>query len=283
VSESKALAIIPRSLPEVTDLAERFAKSSLIPSDLKNKAADVFVTLLAGQELGLSPMAALRSIHVVKGKPVLAADAMVGLVLASGLCDYFKPKAKTSTSVTYVTKRKGDTETELTYTIEDAKQAGITGGDNWRKYTRAMLSARCKAELARDVYPDVLAGVYETSEADEIRGAAPVAQLRTVEPEAVDAEIVEERTPFDADAIDAQMRACDHIDKLRAIAGQWSPVWVKEPQAVRARMKRTFDEMATGLRTFDEMATGLRRKQAEAAAEEAVGDDDEAIAARDAE
>lgn len=249
MSESKALAIIPRSLPEVTDLAERFAKSSLIPSDLKGKASDVFVTLLAGQELGLSPMAALRSIHVVKGKPILAADAMVALVLASGLCDYFKPKGKTATSVTYVTKRKGDTETELTYTIEDAKQAGITGGDNWRKYTRAMLSARCKAELARDVYPDVLAGVYETSEADEIRDKAQVTPLRPVEPEAVDAEIVEERAPFPADDVERQMRESASIDDLRTVAAKWSGVWVKESLAIRGRMKKAFDETAAKHRT----------------------------------
>ena len=272
MSESKALAIIPRSLPEVTDLAERFAKSSLIPSDLKGKASDVFVTLLAGQELGLSPMAALRSIHVVKGKPILAADAMVALVLASGLCDYFKPKAKTATSVTYVTKRKGDTETELTYTIDDAKQAGITGGDNWRKYTRAMLSARCKAELARDVYPDVLAGVYETSEADEIRGAAPVTQLRPVDPDVIDAEVIEERPAFDADAVEAEMRSSVNVSALRSIAAKWSSVWVKEPQAIRGRMKRTFEEMAAKLRA-----------QAEAPAEPQSDDGDEAIAARDAE
>ena len=180
-----ALAVVPRTLQEARDMASQYARSSLMPSDLRGKEADVFVTLMAGLELGLAPMAALRSIHVVKGKPILSADAMVGLVKASGLCEYFMQTEATPTAATYETKRKGDPKPQsFTFTIGDAQLAGLSG-DNWRKYPRQMLMARAKAALARDVYSDVLAGVYEEHEKDEIEDRLPVEGV------IIDAEVVE--------------------------------------------------------------------------------------------
>lgn len=162
----KALALIPTSLDGFTALAKQFSESKLIPSDLQAKPADVFVTLLAGHELGLSPMAALRGIHVIKGKPSLTADTMVGVVLSSGAAEFFRCIEATDKVATYETKRKGESEPRppVSWTIEDAKRAGLDGEDRWKKYPRAMLKARCKAELARDVYPDVLAGCYVEGE-----------------------------------------------------------------------------------------------------------------------
>lgn len=206
MSDSKALAvrttaIVPTDITGFADLASRFAKSNMIPGDLRQKPDDVFVTLLAGHELGLSPMASLRSIHVVKGKPILSADTMVGLVLGRGAARYFRCVEETDTSVTYETHREGSPEPQrATWTIADAKRAGLTGG-NWTSYPRAMLKARCKSVLARDVYPDVLAGCYEEGERDEVeREAAPVTRItprpvRAPEPDpeadVVDAEYAE--------------------------------------------------------------------------------------------
>lgn len=169
MSTDRSLATLPASLGDFTNLADRFAKSALIPGDLRQRPEDVFVTLLAGHELGLAPMASLRAIHVVKGKPILSADAMVAIVLGRGACEYFLCIEETDSSVTYETKRTGAPMAQrATWTIRDAERAGLANGDNWRKYPRAMLKARCKASLARDVYPDVLAGCYEESEASEV-------------------------------------------------------------------------------------------------------------------
>lgn len=221
-NDSKALAIIPRTVDEVSNLSDRFSKSSLVPEALRNKSADVFVTILAGQELGLSPMASLRGVHVVKGRPILAADTMVALVLGSGLCDYFRPTTKTPTSVTYETQRKGDAPVSLTWTMEDAVRAGLSSNDNYRKYPRAMLSARCKAELARDIYPDVLAGCYEESEAGEVQERAPItatvtsAPLPTDEHGVIDVELEDPSSEVDEALV--AIREAENLDDLRKLA-----------------------------------------------------------------
>lgn len=205
MSNDKALAIrpaaiVPSDIGGFADLADRFAKSNMIPGDLRAKPDDVFVTLLAGHELGLTPMASLRAIHVVKGKPILSADTMVALVLGRGSARYFRCVEESDTSVTYETHREGAPEPQrATWTIKDAERAGLSGGDNWKKYPRAMLKARCKAVLARDVYPDVLAGCYEESERDEIDQRPASAQRPAVQPiHAVEADVIDVEPEHDA-------------------------------------------------------------------------------------
>jgi hypothetical protein len=65
--------------------------------------------------------------------------------------------------------------------MEDARRANLVGRQNWKAHPAAMLRARCAAALARAVYPDLLLGVYEESEGEEIvAGAAPRAvEVRT--------------------------------------------------------------------------------------------------------
>ena len=41
-------------------------------------------TILAGRELGLAPMASLRTVHLVKGRVVIGADAQLALVHQAG-------------------------------------------------------------------------------------------------------------------------------------------------------------------------------------------------------
>lgn len=217
--ENRSLAIIPRTVDEVRALAKMFAQSALLPPDLRGKEPDVFVSIMAGQELGLPPMAALRGVHVVKGKPVLSADTMVGIVLGSGLAEYFSCIEETPESVTYETKRRGSPHSQVcTWTIDDARNAGL-GGDNWKKYPRAMLKARCKAMLARDVYPDVLAGCYDPDEAREftapINGA--IVPLSDVEDAVVVGESSQPQRADDIEALDAIESATSMVQLERLL------------------------------------------------------------------
>ncbi len=231
MSEETALAvrqaatvIVPRTLAEVIDLAERLSKSTLLPDALKGKVPDVLMQIMAGQELGLYSMASLRSFNIISGKPVMTADAMVAVVLGSGKAEYFRRLGEgTATSVTYVTKRRGEPEQKCTWTLEMAKQAALYQKDNWRTFPRAMLASRAKSELARDVYPDVLAGCFTV---DEIADRAPEAGAVQVSSrdDVIDAEFTESQpTPPPFNAADypeiADLDAAITIERCREIAG----------------------------------------------------------------
>lgn len=158
------------------------ASSALAPDALRNRPQDALIVLMAGRELGFAPMQSLRMLSVIKGKVTLSADATVALVRRSGECVEWRCVETTRERATYTTRRKGDTEpTVLTWTIEQAQRAGLVGGQGWRSYPEAMLRARCASALARIVYPDLVAGIYDP---DELAAPldAPRPQVETVRP-----------------------------------------------------------------------------------------------------
>lgn len=238
---SNALAVVPRTLDEVNSLSELLAKSTLLPEGLRGKTADIAVSILAGQELGLSPMAAIRGVFVVQGKPVLAADTMVGLVLASGAAEYFQCVEDTDARVTYETKRKGAPSPQrVSWTTEDTKRAGLNTKDNWRLFTRSMMKARAKAILARDAFPDVLAGVYAPEETD---GMPAFDQQRPIERQpidVIDAEVVSETPPPEL----AEIETVTSRDALKQLAPKLAELPEHWKRQASDRYKARLKELA---------------------------------------
>nr|PZN71285.1 MAG: hypothetical protein DIU57_21300 [Pseudomonadota bacterium] len=212
-------------------IAVRLSKSTLLPSALRGKPADLAVIMITGHELGLSPMQALRGLHVVEGRPVLSADLIVGLVKKHPACKYFRLVESTDERATYETLREGEPEpTRITWTIQQAVKAGLTGRSNWKAHPAAMLRARASAALARAVYPDVAMGIYDPDEAldfiDVSRGVstprveaqakAPPPPAPKAEEEIEDAEIIEPAS----DPIEAEDETKEEYD-LRDTEDYW--------------------------------------------------------------
>ena len=160
----------PRCMADAVRFAQRMHDSRMFLGDYGTPQA-VLGTILLGRELGIPAMASLRTVHIIDNKHSLSADLMVGLVLKSGLAEYFQLVDSTDHECTWETKRKGAPRPQkLNYTIEQAKQAGLLAPtrsgkpSNWQKIPKQMLRARAKSELARLEYPDLLAGLYTPEE-----------------------------------------------------------------------------------------------------------------------
>lgn len=159
------------------DDVERVARISTASGICRvQRAEEAAVILLTGRELGLSPMQSLRGIYVVNKTPVLSADLLVAVVRRSGLCASWRVITTTPETCTITTLRVGETEpTSKTWTIADAKRAQLTGKPIWSQYPAQMLRHRCAADLAREVYPDVVLGLYTPDEMDHT-DAAPIVE-----------------------------------------------------------------------------------------------------------
>ncbi len=180
-TESHASPFEPQSLEQALSLATTLSKSGIIPDALRGKPADVLVILMTGRELGIGPMQSLRGISVIKGKPVLSADLMVAQCLRHrGVCEFFRLVESTPTMARYQTKRVGSEPVDLAWSMEDARRAGLESSQNWRNHPAAMLRARCSSALARAVYPDLVGGIYEESEGEEIAGKARPATVSSL-------------------------------------------------------------------------------------------------------
>lgn len=168
--------------PEAWRLAEKIAGTAFVPSALRGKPESVLACMLAGNELGLPLMTSLSKIHVVDGRPGLAAETMRALVLSAGHELWIEEKS--NTAVTVGGKRAGSPrEQRVTWTLDDARAAGLAAKDNWKKYPRAMLTARAMAELCRDLFPDVIGGLYAVEElADGFDFEQPLEETSEVAP-----------------------------------------------------------------------------------------------------
>ena len=168
MAEQRTIAIgqatVPASLDEVRTLGEIFARSGMF-SDVRD-AAQAIVKILAGRELGLPPLMSMTKIYIVKGQVALSATAMAALIKQSGVYDY-RIAELTNERCTVIFFERGQEVFRSTFTIEDAKRAGVAGGDSWQKYPRNMLFARALSNGARFVCPHLLAGVYVPEELTE--------------------------------------------------------------------------------------------------------------------
>jgi hypothetical protein len=167
------------------ELANTLAKSSLVPKAFAGRPADILLAMMAGKELGFSTVQSFRSLYVLNGKVALYADAMVGICVGKPQCEYFRLVSSDEKEATYEAMRKGSQPVKLTYTMEQAKRAGLTGNATYQKHAEAMLRARCASALARIVFPDFLAGLYDPSElevADETPEVKPFSPPRITIP-----------------------------------------------------------------------------------------------------
>lgn len=154
-------------LAGVAHLADYIAATDFVPGAYRGQPAAVAAAILAGREIGIGPMAALQHLHIIDGRPAMSAQLMRALVFAHG--HTIRIVEATSTRCTIAGARRGAPESLVTWTMDDAKRAGVASRQTWAKYPRQMLLARATGELCRAIFPDVLGGMaYTREEAAEI-------------------------------------------------------------------------------------------------------------------
>ena len=160
------------SVGDIVRLAELVCNTTFVPAGLRGSAPATAATILYGREIGIPPITALQTMHVINGRVGMAAELMRAQVLAAG--HDLEILESTSNLCRMRGRRKGsETWTQVQWSKGDAQQAGLSG-DGWKKYPRAMLLARCSAELCRAMFPDVTHGMAALEELDApTNGAAP--------------------------------------------------------------------------------------------------------------
>lgn len=144
-------------------IAQSLSSTSFVPTTLRGKPAEITAAILAGLELGLQPMATLRSMDVIQGTPALRAHAMRGLVQSHGH-DLEIVESTDERCVMRGRRRGSEAWQSVEWTIERAAKLGLTGKDQWKKQPRTMLVARATGELCRLVASDVLYAMPYASE-----------------------------------------------------------------------------------------------------------------------
>jgi hypothetical protein len=176
-------------LGPVGDLAARLSKTQFVPKALQGNPAATAAAILTGREMGLGPMASLRGIDVVEGRPALTSQMLAARIYAAGHSIEWRVVSDKAVTVR-ITRGDGLGEAEATWTIADAQRAGLAGKKVWQSYPRHMLRARALGEAAAMACPDVALGLdvladTTTGDAEPSRGPVTVVALHAEpEPEA---------------------------------------------------------------------------------------------------
>ena len=140
--------------------------------------------IVAGAQLGMRPIQSLNGIAMINGHPTLHSDSIPCVVMASGLVNGMKYKFDgegDNMSCTFYMRRKGVEEyQEWTYSMEDAKQAGLFDNPTWKAHPKKMLFNRARTWCMRNTFPDVIGNIYSKDEVDDIKYQEvkePVAEL----------------------------------------------------------------------------------------------------------
>lgn len=238
-------AFEPRDIGEGYELAKLLVASGLLPRGVQRPEA-AFAIIAAGRELGLTAMQSLRSIHIIEGRPTLSADLIAALCKSrSDVCLYFRLVESTDWVARYETHRRGEpAPTSMSFSIEDAQRAGVTGKDNWRKYPAAMLRARCITALARAVYPDLAMGVYDPDEIS-VEPMPPPAPMH----------VISEPSPRTADQSDrlSYMMLASRVEKAASAS---------ELNAVARDATKAFKAGTLSVSDLDELKANVLAKRA---------------------
>jgi hypothetical protein len=152
-----------RELNDPIQLGEVLARSGYF-QDARD-AAKAAVKVMAGAELGFGPIASMRGVDIIKGEVSLSAGLTAALVRGSAEYDYDIKQWDDQGCTLIFTRRGKPLNPEITFTRRDAERAGLVGGDNYRKFPRAMFFARAITMGARAHCPDLFGGsVYVPDE-----------------------------------------------------------------------------------------------------------------------
>lgn len=204
-------------------LAAALVPTGFLPEHIKQPGQAVAI-ILAGRELGMMPMQALRSLRMVKGNVTEAADSQLARFKQDGgRADWIR--LDEDAAILHLRMRNGD-ETTSTFTMKDAERAGLTRPDRnggpsmYTKFPKALLRSRAITQGIKDLGWSGGIGVYDPAELVSIVDAPETApRVRVVSSDEIKpTPRREEARPayVDDDGVDNSPRAMS-IDDARTL------------------------------------------------------------------
>lgn len=216
--------------------------SNIVPMDDLNRMAaalgrnkmfgkspdELLPLMLIAQAEGKHPAIACQEYDIIQGRPALNSRSALARFQVAGGKIQWKERTDTKASATFSHPNGGTVE--ITWTMDRAKQAGLTGKDNWRKFPAQMLAARVAAEGVRACYPAALSGFYIAEEVEDTPALHIVNVNEEPPPDPIE----------DGDDTAFALNACTTLEELAI-------VWKEIPADLRRKYAGVKDEAKTKL------------------------------------
>lgn len=170
-----ALALPPERRAR-REILQSYIQSRLLPAHIRTvDQAEVIVGI--GREIGLPPIASLRTIHLINGTPTVSPAMMLALANKRSLIEDQKLE-KYEDRVVFKIKRKGreSWHTEI-FGAKEAAALGLLSKDNYKKQPTTMFAWRAISAAMRIMFPDVIFGLYTPEEMGAVIDVDPDNEL----------------------------------------------------------------------------------------------------------
>lgn len=146
------------------EYGEVMVRSGFCPSHIKSAEAAI-VVMRYGHQLGIDEFTALQNMYVLNGRASMFANLLHSIMLRDHTGEAIKVVEFTPERCEIACKRKDRPDVaRISYTIEEARAAGLADKAIWKQYPADMLFNRCISRASRQVFRDSTMGMYTPEE-----------------------------------------------------------------------------------------------------------------------
>lgn len=238
-------------------LAHHYANTQMVPKQYQGKPEEAAVAIQWGIEIGIQPLQALQNIATINGSPSLWGDALIAIVRGSGQCDFLTSTWDADTQTATVSTQRKDQPVETrTFSMEDAKTAGLADRQTYKQHGRRMCTARARSHVLRDVYADLLKGFKVREVEQEYKDGYPsekditpkktksAALEALLNPEPKKEQQVDAATDSEFEALCSMMRASTTKADLKTVS---APIKGWQDASEQEALKSLWFEINSGL------------------------------------
>ncbi len=169
------LVMSPQTIADTRAFCEMLAKTEFVPKAYRGKPDSIMVVGAMGARLGVDVFSAMAGIADINGRPTVYGDLMLACCMDhpafEDCIETFKgnPYEDTFTAIC-VAKRKGREPVERSFSVVEAKEAGLwKKAGPWTNTPQRMLQMRARSFALRDTFADRLAGFHSREEMEDAR------------------------------------------------------------------------------------------------------------------
>lgn len=144
-------------------VAQSLVKTSFVPKEYRGKPDEATAAILAGDELGFSPIASINAFDVIEGRAAPKALTLRAVVQSRG--HEVEEVESTAQRCVMRGRRAGAEKWQtVTWTIERARKLNLANKKNWREQPENMLIARATSQICRLIGADAILGIPYSAE-----------------------------------------------------------------------------------------------------------------------
>lgn len=137
--------------------------------------AGIFAVIQMARAVGADPTQCLNGgMYPIDGKVEMESKLMMALIRQAGHSITKDKKSGDQICILHGKRADNGDMWSESFSLDDAKKAGLLGRGVWNKYTKDMLYNRALSRLARCLFTDVIKGCYVRGEISESPGLESV-------------------------------------------------------------------------------------------------------------